>query len=478
MKTKYPIIKLFIILFLLIVKGNFHAQQFIKKTEGSLISINYIDQIIDTSGIGYWEDTNYENDHFSSGYRSSFKMNNSHYIVNNFWNDSYTYDINSYSGVRFETVEEGLLLQETLYSTGWMDIIEPYMVSRTKLLQKQNGIWFLSGRFGNTFYTISDSLVTAKLQYICGKIGDEYLVVIDSLYDGDYKFYLDSLNNSPAYSKDKEISVVFENENIDPLTGMDFNNPLDLTHLSNNLYVATRTGGQYLDLYTFRNDSLIMLKQFNDPEFLIDYRVINNSLFCYNEGNLVKMNFNFLDSTFVHDSIIELNVIYGLFSFDISSNNYTYFKNDSLFVGNLITEERIYDFDLGGFNIKNVKPVIDSPYVYLHQVDKITDVENQVSELPEQFSLFQNYPNPFNPSTIIKYSIPTVASGHAPTVLLKVYDILGREVATLVNEEQQFGEYEVTFDTRSISQQLSSGIYYYQLRAGSFVQSKKMMLLK
>ena len=287
MKTKYTIIILFIILFLLIIKGNSHAQQFTKKTEGFLISINYIDQIIDTSGIGYWEDTYYENDHFSSGYRFSFKMNNSYYLVNNFWNDSYTYDINSYSGIRIETIGQGLILEKFSDSYGWMDILEPYMVS-TKLLKRNNGIWFLRGRFGNTFYTISDSLVTAKLQYICGKIGDEYLVVIDSLYEGDYKFYLDSLNNSPAYSKDKEISVVFENENIDPLTGMDFNNPLDLTHLSNNLYIATRTGGQYFDLYTFRNDSLIMLKQFSDPEFLIDYRVINNSLYCYNKGNWLK----------------------------------------------------------------------------------------------------------------------------------------------------------------------------------------------
>ena len=194
------------------------------------------------------------------------------------------------------------------------------------------------------------------------------------------------------------------------------------------------------------------------------------------------MNFNFFDSTFVHDSDIEQNVSYGLFTFDINSNNYAYIKNDSLFVGNLITEERIYKMDLGSFNIKDVKPVIDSPYVYLHQIDIVTDVENKESELPEKFSLFQNYPNPYNPSTIIKYSLSVEDVNFAFTskifVTLKVYDILGKEVVTLVNEEQQYGEYEIAFDATSINQHLSSGVYYYQLRAGNFVQSKKMMLLK
>ena len=151
MKTGHISFRLLIIIILLIVKVNSHAQQFTKKTEGSLISINYIDQVIDSSGIGYWENTYYENDHFSSSYHFSFRMNSSHYLVNNFWNDSYTYDINSHSGIRFETIEQGLILESFSSSNGWMDIIEPYMVSRTKLLKRNNGIWFLRGRFGNTF---------------------------------------------------------------------------------------------------------------------------------------------------------------------------------------------------------------------------------------------------------------------------------------------------------------------------------------
>lgn len=99
-----------------------------------------------------------------------------------------------------------------------------------------------------------------------------------------------------------------------------------------------------------------------------------------------------------------------------------------------------------------------------------------------QFTLLQNYPNPFNPTTKIKYQIPLgfAASPFSKGgikggfVTLKVYDVLGNEVATLVNEEKPAGEYEVEFDGR----ELTSGIYFYKLQAGSFVETKKMILLK
>ena len=88
---------------------------------------------------------------------------------------------------------------------------------------------------------------------------------------------------------------------------------------------------------------------------------------------------------------------------------------------------------------------------------------------PSEFTLFQNYPNPFNPSTRIKYQVSSISQ-----VSLKVYDLLGREVATLVNEYKPAGSYEANFDAKG----LSSGIYFYKLQAGSFVQTRKMVLLK
>ncbi len=90
------------------------------------------------------------------------------------------------------------------------------------------------------------------------------------------------------------------------------------------------------------------------------------------------------------------------------------------------------------------------------------------------FKLNQNYPNPFNPSTKISYSIPSSNKSQMSNVKLIVYDVLGREVATLVNEQKPAGNYEVTFD----ASRLSSGVYFYQLRAGSFVSTKKMILMR
>ena len=95
--------------------------------------------------------------------------------------------------------------------------------------------------------------------------------------------------------------------------------------------------------------------------------------------------------------------------------------------------------------------------------------EENTGNQPNTFSLDQNYPNPFNPTTKIKYSIPS-----ASRTTLKVYDILGMEVATLVNSEKPAGTYEVTFNAAL----LSSGVYFYKLQSGGFLQTRKMIILK
>jgi len=99
-------------------------------------------------------------------------------------------------------------------------------------------------------------------------------------------------------------------------------------------------------------------------------------------------------------------------------------------------------------------------------------VEVQVGN-PNEFVLAQNYPNPFNPSTMIQYTI-----GTAGLVSLKVYDVLGHEVITLVNSNQEAGNYSVSFNTGDTKLNLSGGVYFYRLEAGSFVSTKKLVLLK
>ena len=123
------------------------------------------------------------------------------------------------------------------------------------------------------------------------------------------------------------------------------------------------------------------------------------------------------------------------------------------------------NYYFGGFNVNFVKFDLVA-----------TDIKNEVSA-PLDFSLMQNYPNPFNPETIISWQL--AAGSH---VTLKVFDVIGNEVAILVNEEQAAGNYSINFDAANHQQQptnnLPSGVYFYQLRAGSFVETKKMVLLR
>ncbi len=101
--------------------------------------------------------------------------------------------------------------------------------------------------------------------------------------------------------------------------------------------------------------------------------------------------------------------------------------------------------------------------------DIYTKIETEENTIPQEFILYQNYPNPFNPSTNIQYAVSS-----RQYVTLKVYDLLGKEVATLVNEVMLPGTYEVFFD----GSKFSSGVYFYKLQADSFVETKKMILLR
>jgi hypothetical protein len=96
------------------------------------------------------------------------------------------------------------------------------------------------------------------------------------------------------------------------------------------------------------------------------------------------------------------------------------------------------------------------------------------TSVPTEFGLQQSYPNPFNPTTTILYQIPAMENGEPVWVSLKVYDVLGREVATLVETPHQAGTYQATFD----GSKLASGVYFYKLSAGNFVEVKRMVLAK
>ncbi len=106
------------------------------------------------------------------------------------------------------------------------------------------------------------------------------------------------------------------------------------------------------------------------------------------------------------------------------------------------------------------------------------EIQTMIAEIlaavPDEFSLGDNYPNPFNPVTSIQYSLREPAH-----VKMSIYDMLGREITTLVNEYQDFGFYNVRWDgTNHVGRKVSSGVYFYLVQMGSFKQIKKMVLLK
>ncbi|MGE5435821.1 MAG: T9SS type A sorting domain-containing protein [Syntrophothermus sp.] len=142
---------------------------------------------------------------------------------------------------------------------------------------------------------------------------------------------------------------------------------------------------------------------------------------------------------------------------------YSYTPQDSI--------DKFYFVDnYNGFAIKKnltTYRTTDGGYTWDQVGQFVTSQEE--NNLPFQYSIEQNYPNPFNPSTKIKYTLPKQG-----LVTIKVYDVLGKEVALLVNEEKPSGEYEVEFDGSG----LSSGIYFYQIQAGEFFDTKKMMMVK
>ena len=140
---------------------------------------------------------------------------------------------------------------------------------------------------------------------------------------------------------------------------------------------------------------------------------------------------------------------------------------------NIVANTKVNGFwmdGMCGFNLST--PIPDTLKVTSNKWNfnpNITGVVDNLISIPTNYKLFQNYPNPFNPGTSINYSVPKTQF-----VSLKVFDILGRQVASLVNEEKPSGNYSIKFNANK----LASGLYIYQLKAGEFFKSAKMVLLK
>ncbi len=168
--------------------------------------------------------------------------------------------------------------------------------------------------------------------------------------------------------------------------------------------------------------------------------------------------------------------------FDSSSHDSRYLQSSGPFKMNSgDTQIVVVSFMItrdGGNNFQNVcalQSATDSALKYYYndfRLCTVIGIQPISTEIPQRFELFQNYPNPFNPVTKIRFNIPA-RNGHDRS-LLRIYDALGREILTLVNEELKPGIYEIEWDASNYP----SGVYFYKLESGSFAQSKKMVLVK
>lgn len=193
--------------------------------------------------------------------------------------------------------------------------------------------------------------------------------------------------------------------------------------------------------------------------------------------HIVNWNINeqSLDFDFHIDAINNLESV-NIYNYD--STNYEYRRIDSIVTSSTHVNKV---FNVGSYNLKityknnnSDESSFSNKLVFaINQPDSINQPDTIKSDstviLPSEYILFQNYPNPFNPSTTLSFLIPKTNF-----VKLKVYDLLGRELETLLNEEKSPGNYKVEFN----GEKYSSGIYFYRIQAGSFTETKKLILMK
>ena len=230
---------------------------------------------------------------------------------------------------------------------------------------------------------------------------------------------------------------------------------LSTTHKSRFSNYFSTAGPIIIDTFSLEisEDTLVTLKNFRLKNVGADRTVEN-----------VKAELKTSDS--IVTKIIKNIVSFGDIAPGSSSNNvssaFQFFISSSANVDSIVFELEISSNGIVYWMVASNDTVT--------MEDSVTvDIKDKFDYQPNEFALEQNYPNPFNPTTTINYSVPRTA-----VVTLKVYDILGREISTLVNEEKPAGNYSVNFNASN----LSSDIYFYRMQAGTFVETKKLTLLK
>jgi hypothetical protein len=245
------------------------------------------------------------------------------------------------------------------------------------------------------------------------------------------------------------------------ISGYDANGPIEITVLNSIDFNKNMISKPFL---LSEGDTLILGGTGNyspNPNEHFFLKKFNVSLFRQSNGQLQQLLFS---DTLLYKDSVETEYLRGFFMSNFGSP-------DSFYVQMSIDSSDVSQGTAYKYSCAYSPDEIegDNSGHYKSKIHFQNQNNNNISNIPKTFELQQNYPNPFNPSTTIKYNLPKDAY-----VTMKIYDIVGREIYTLVNENKQAGYYSVNFNGSN----LASGIYFYRIKAGDFISVKKMLLIK
>jgi photosystem II stability/assembly factor-like uncharacterized protein len=244
-----------------------------------------------------------------------------------------------------------------------------------------------------------------------------------------------------------------------------------------NYKMRTTNGGQTWDTAKVNNfPSYLVKKGFEDVAKLSSTKAvaIGDHFICMTTD--AGLNWNYIDHKINNTDSSFNNIKFsGVDTGYIGCYDSTYFKTfDGGFTWHKDSLNGKYSaYSIGINDAGNVFFGTSNGYI-LGNVSTTGIINDKGPGIPSNFSLEQNYPNPFNPNTTIEYSIPNYLQGNSSLVQLKVYNLLGKEVATLVNSYQPAGNYKVNFNGTAFA----SGVYFYRLKAGNYIETRKLILMK
>lgn len=456
---------------------------------GNLIRLKFDQQTAGLSDtLGYWEDSGYSN---PPQFRESTKIYLDHIQAGNksylLKKDEYLWDYGFLGGIDGQYVLEntdGSTARRFSRTTLGTDVIPPYFFMVAPVLKTAgNGCWILNGSLPSAYISSDDSLYDFTPDYekpdsgpayriatLLGEVEGKTLGVFfrhnePGCYETD--FYLVDLGQSPSIDLSKAQKVEFSD--------YDESYPKEywrLSHLSGNLYLAS-TRSQDFNFYSFSGNRFQLIKKVLPDEWLsafASWNSRNGRLYYYSDNQLVYREFNPSDTSFGEKKTL-ITVAEGM---DISTDRQMKYaavlKKDILDIYDIDKGAVINTIALTGVTSPRM-PIIDSPYVFLHQVKRTVDVkESKGSGTPEAYNMLTAYPNPFNGLAKIRYTL----ARDQQNISVNVYDILGRRVKTLYTGPAPRGEHEQYFEAND----LPTGVYIYSVESPELRMTNKLMLLK